>query len=65
MKIDIPRSIPMEKLCAFAESVDCKVVRTRDDGIALRPKAAPGNVIAMPTRRRALPWQGPTGPSAA
>lgn len=55
MKIDIPRSVPIEKLRDFAESVDCKIVRTTTDGIALRPKSDKGNVIAMPRRLRALP----------
>lgn len=55
MKIDIPRSVPIEKLRDFAESVDCKIVRTTADGIALRPKSDKGNVIAMPRRLRALP----------
>jgi hypothetical protein len=55
MKVDIPRSVPMEKLRDFAESVNCKIVRTTADGIALRPKSEKGNVIAMPARLRALP----------
>jgi len=63
MKVDIPRSIPLEKLAAFADSVDCKVVRTSADGLALRPKASKCNVIALPRRLRALP--SPTGPSVA
>ena len=55
MKVDIPRSVTIEKLHEFAESVNCKIVRTTEDGIALRPKSSQGNVIAMPSRLRALP----------
>lgn len=55
MKVDIPQSVPLEKLYEFADSVNCKIVLTGNDGIALRPLAHHGNVIAMPRRLRALP----------
>jgi hypothetical protein len=65
MKVDIPRSVPMEKLHDFAESVNCKIVRTTEDGIALRPKSDKGHVIAMPPRLRGLPSPSNNGPTAA
>jgi len=55
----------MEKLHDFAESVNCKIVRTTEDGIALRPKSDKGHVIAMPPRLRGLPSPSNNGPTAA
>lgn len=64
VNIDIPNTVPMEKIAAFADSCNCRVVSTQA-GLKFVPRD--GAQVVRITQRKAsvhrLP--SPTGPSVA
>lgn len=47
MKVEIPNCVSMEKVMAFADSCDCKVIRSQG-GVALVPRSS--NVVRIRNR---------------